>query len=119
MFAIPPLPSLSPPPPPPPSFWAEPFRALCSKNRLIKFEVLDVQPVRTEAARDAARSVRGRFTLVEVTVARPRDVGDPERSYTVVSHLGNVLQTGDTCLGYDLENAVVNDSDRVRFVWDC
>ena len=92
-------------------YWAEPFRALCSKSRLVPFVVLDVQPVRTEAAMDAARNCRGKFTLVEVTVARPRDVGDPERSHTVISHLGNVLQAGDTCLGYDLENAVLNDAD--------
>jgi nonsense-mediated mRNA decay protein 3 len=76
-------------------YWAEPFRALCSKNRLVPFVVLDVQPLRTEAALDAMRSCRGKFKLVEATVARPRDVGDAERSYTVVSHLGNLLQAGD------------------------
>jgi D-alanyl-D-alanine carboxypeptidase len=44
--------------------------------------------------------------LAEVVVAKESDLGENDISYTVRTHLGHVLQAGDTVLGYDLQHMI-------------
>ena len=54
---------------------------------------------------------RGKFMLAEVTVARACDLGVNDTTFTVTTHLGNVLKVGDSVMGYDMTHAVYNDLD--------
>mmetsp|Transcript_3151 Transcript_3151/g.2880 ORF Transcript_3151/g.2880 Transcript_3151/m.2880 type:complete len:132 (+) Transcript_3151:925-1320(+) len=47
-----------------------------------------------------------RLKTVEVEVARSNDARFGETTYRVKTHLGNILRSGDTVLGYNLENMV-------------
>jgi nonsense-mediated mRNA decay protein 3 len=49
--------------------------------------------------------------LADVTVARNSDFGRNDKQFFIRSHLGAVLNPGDTVLGYDLSTANINDSD--------
>lgn len=44
------------------------------------------------------------FSLSQV--ARESDLGDNDTTFTVLTHLGHILQAGDTVMGYDLAHAV-------------
>jgi hypothetical protein len=43
---------------------------------------------------------------VVVQVVKESDLGDNDTSYRVLTHLGHLLTSGDTVLGYDLRHAV-------------
>ena len=42
-------------------------------------------------------------------MVRERELGQPDSSVIVWSHLGNVLHPGDVVLGYDLAHTVIDD----------
>ena len=54
---------------------------------------------------------KGKFLLAEVDVARTRDMGVNETTFTVLTHLGNLLKAGDSVLGYDLTGRTFNELD--------
>jgi nonsense-mediated mRNA decay protein 3 len=51
------------------------------------------------------------YAWAEVVVARTSDFGVNDTVLHLVTHLGHVLQAGDTVLGYDLETAVMSGGD--------
>eukprot|EP00735_Rhodelphis_limneticus_P002388 TRINITY_DN1323_c0_g1::TRINITY_DN1323_c0_g1_i1::g.20034::m.20034 TRINITY_DN1323_c0_g1::TRINITY_DN1323_c0_g1_i1::g.20034 ORF type:complete len:546 (-),score=158.05,sp/Q55BF2/NMD3_DICDI/47.77/2e-161,NMD3/PF04981.8/1.6e-68 TRINITY_DN1323_c0_g1_i1:55-1626(-) len=76
------------------------FDPLCSTSHLLEFTVLDVEDTRERV---------GKFRMVDVQVARTRDLGVNDQIYYVRSHLGNIINPGDTVLGYDLTTLVFNE----------
>ncbi|OMJ09232.1 60S ribosomal export protein NMD3 [Smittium culicis] len=73
-----------------------------SSNSLKEFYVIDVEPVQSN-------KTLGKFALADITVQRLSDVGKNNNEYIVRSHLGNLLNYGDTVLGYDLEISNINN----------
>jgi len=87
----------------PSRYWNFAFRALASRDRLIEFLILDISVIPSPK--------KSKFYLAEATVARMDTMGTSDKTYFTVTHLGNILNVGDTILGYDLENSNFNDSD--------
>lgn len=69
------------------AYWRTPFEPLLTPDAATEFTVLDTV------------GRKGRSPPAEVEVAR---AGNLERRSTVLTHLGSRLQSGDTCLAYDL-----------------
>ena len=96
-------------------FWRTPFEALASLTDLMEFTVLDVEP---------SGPVRGKWVLADAQVAMagafrssgggndPDDMdfdeGAIDQIYHTRTHLGGILQPGDTVLGYHLTRANFN-----------
>jgi len=85
-----------------PEYWNFSFRHCCDRAHLQEFVVLDIEPMKVE---------RGKLALSEVTVARASDLGRNDTTFNTVTHLGNILQHGDSVSGYDLSTINVNDND--------
>lgn len=104
------------------------FRVLLRSPRLTKFVVLDVELLGNQHYDDnqnrddhnnnnddnpplyqGPASGVAKYALADVVVARASDFGVNDRVTSVVTHLGHLLQAGDTVLGYDLETAVGGD----------
>ncbi|KAF8905182.1 NMD3 family-domain-containing protein [Gymnopilus junonius] len=103
---------------PAPVYWRSPFDSLASVTDLVEFTVLDVDP-------DFSRQ-KGKFVMADAQVALAgafhssggaaidEDMMDYESSgntnqvYHTRTHLGAILQPGDTALGYFLTNANFN-----------
>jgi nonsense-mediated mRNA decay protein 3 len=85
-------------------YWQAPFRALISQQHLIQYTILDVIPL---------GPTRGRWILADVQLARNSDLGANDTQFTARTHLGHLLQAGDTALGYDLSTGNFNDADVV------
>ncbi|KCV70029.1 nonsense-mediated mRNA decay protein 3 [Fonticula alba] len=81
------------------SYWRSPFTTLCNIKSLTEYIVLDVEPL---------GPVRGKNVLCEMELARKSDFGFNDTTFFVRSHLGAILQPGDSCLGYDIANANFN-----------
>ncbi|KAG5513864.1 hypothetical protein PMAC_000486 [Pneumocystis sp. 'macacae'] len=82
-------------------YWKMPFFSLCDVKDLVEFIVLDVELL---------GPVTCKFALAEIQVMRSFDLGSNNNSYFVYSHLGSILKTGDTVMGYYLENSNFNNS---------
>jgi 60S ribosomal export protein NMD3 len=85
-------------------FWQCPFRAIASKPQLVEYVVLDIE-------RHQSRATNRKLVLCDVQVARARDFGNNDRTFLGRTHLGHLLQPGDSALGYDVSGAVFNSSD--------
>jgi nonsense-mediated mRNA decay protein 3 len=85
----------------PARYWAYGFKSISSRNSLIEYMIIDIDIIQ----------YKGKYALAEATVAKVDTMGTNNKTYFTVTHLGNILNVGDTVLGYDLENSNFNDSD--------
>ncbi|EIW54635.1 NMD3-domain-containing protein [Trametes versicolor FP-101664 SS1] len=99
-----------------PVYWRTPFEALATVTDLVEFTVLDVEP---------SGQTRGKWVLADAQVAlsgafRSHAAGEDgmdfesamaEQIFHTRTHLGAILQPGDSALGYFLTNANFNSDD--------
>lgn len=83
-------------------YWKYQFTALCGRDRLTEFIVLNIENTDYDVnvSRAAAKQ---RFKMVQVEVARVSDFGHNDRTFIVNTHLGEQLNYNDTVLGFDLD----------------
>jgi nonsense-mediated mRNA decay protein 3 len=99
------------------AYWRTPFDSLATVSDLVEFTVLDVEP---------DGRARGKYVLADAQVAlagafrahnpddddsMDYDGGRAAQIYHTRTHLGAILQPGDTALGYHLTNANFNNAD--------
>ena len=85
-----------------PIYWRAPFSALADTQELVEFIVMDIEPTVHQ---------KGKWKLAEATVARASDLGVNDRSYFTRTHLGHLLQPGDSAMGYLLSGANFNNPE--------
>jgi nonsense-mediated mRNA decay protein 3 len=98
-------------------YWRSPFDSLASITDLVEFTILDVEPEGRK---------RGKYVLADVQVAmsgafkstrtheEAMDYDNPSTTNHIFhtrTHLGAILQPGDTALGYHLSNANYNSDN--------
>jgi len=84
------------------NFWHNPFNSLLDRGDLVEFYVIDI---------DLLGPRYGKYALAEATVILETDFGVRERYFITRTHLGNVLNPGDTVAGYDFSSTNFNDKD--------
>lgn len=96
-----------------PLYWRTPFDALATVTDLVEFTVLDVEP---------SGQTRGKWVLADAQVALSGafrsagaheddamdEDGDTSQIFHTRTHLGGILQPGDTAMGYHLTHANFN-----------
>ncbi|KAI9234504.1 MAG: NMD3 family-domain-containing protein [Podila humilis] len=82
------------------TYWRTPFHALASVKQMVEYYVLDVEP---------CGPVRGKYVLADIQVARAQDVGKNDTTYFARSHLGGILNPGDSVMGYDIGSSNFNN----------
>ncbi|KAJ2256437.1 ribosome-binding protein [Coemansia sp. RSA 455] len=91
-------------------YWRqEDITPVCSMRDLKEFYVMDVELLGHQF---------GRYALADITIQRMADVGRNDNVIIVRSHLGNLLNFGDTVLGYDLLTANINNTNFERLSSD-
>lgn len=100
-----------------PVYWREPFSALASVTDLVEFIVLDIEP---------SGVVKGKHVLADAEVAPANSFvsksgndadmdmdshhGSLDTTYHTRTHLGGILQPGDTVMGYWLTRSNFNST---------
>lgn len=95
-----------------PVYWRYPFESLATVSDLVEFVVLDCEP---------SGPTRGKYVLADAQVTRTSTTSGGRKSdadglggddgiYHTRTHLGAILQPGDTVLGYHLTNANFNNA---------
>lgn len=83
-------------------YWRAPFYSLSDAQELVEFVVMDMEPTNVS---------RGKWRLGEATVARASDLGSNDKTYFTRTHLGGLLQPGDSVMGYLLTGTNFNNPD--------
>ncbi|CAH0015465.1 unnamed protein product [Clonostachys rhizophaga] len=83
-------------------YWRAPFTSLVDSQELVEFIVMDIEPTGVQ---------KGKLRLAEATVARASDLGVNDRTYFTRTHLGHLLQPGDSAMGYLLSGSVFNNPE--------
>ncbi|EKG10785.1 NMD3 domain-containing protein [Macrophomina phaseolina MS6] len=74
-------------------YWRSPFTPLADVTELVEFIVLDIEPL---------GPTKGRYVLAEATVARASDMGSNDQTFYTRTHMGALLNVGDSVMGYHL-----------------
>lgn len=102
-------------------YWRYPFEAVRSCKAMCEFTVLDATPTQAAPLRNGRKAVLSqkqhacpprnrRERLADMEVVRESDFGVNDTTFHIRSHLGMLLKSGDTAMGYDLSTAVFNDA---------
>ncbi|TBU27951.1 NMD3-domain-containing protein [Dichomitus squalens] len=102
-----------------PIYWRTPFESLASVTDLVEFTVLDVEPSGATRGKwvlaDAQVALSGAFRSHGAAGAGEDDTMDYEgggdQIFHTRTHLGGILQPGDSAMGYFLTNANFNSDD--------
>jgi nonsense-mediated mRNA decay protein 3 len=81
-------------------YWRAPFRPLADVQELFEFIVLDIEPLGVS---------KGRWSLAEATIARAADLGRNDQTYYTRTHLGGILNVGDSVMGYHVSGTNFNN----------
>jgi nonsense-mediated mRNA decay protein 3 len=101
-------------------YWRTPFSALAGVTDLVEFTVLDVEPVGTRRGRwvlaDAQVALAGAFRSSrghgdEDMLMDYESAGGASQILHTRTHLGGILQPGDTAMGYYLTASNFNSDD--------
>ncbi|CAK4077763.1 unnamed protein product [Aphanomyces euteiches] len=92
-------------------YWRYPFKALRSSKQLTEYTVLDSTPMEIPMKGGVPVRTNRKTRLAELEIVRNSDFGVNDTRFQTVSHLGMLLNVGDTAMGYDLVTSVFNDAD--------
>ncbi|PWN42351.1 putative NMD3-nonsense-mediated mRNA decay protein [Ceraceosorus guamensis] len=87
-------------------YWREPVSSLCAIPELVEFLVLDIEPTGVTNGKWVAADA-------QVSPLNATSFGQADAVYHTRTHLGGLLQPGDTAMGYNLRSANFNDA-----LWD-
>ncbi|KAJ7131636.1 NMD3 family-domain-containing protein [Mycena crocata] len=102
------------------AYWRTPFESLATVSDLVEFTVLDVEPDGRARGKyvlaDAQVALAGAFRAHNADEDTMMDydgngAGRAAQIYHTRTHLGAILQPGDTALGYHITNANFNSED--------
>ena len=95
-------------------YWRDPFPALCSIPEMVEFLVLDIELTGTIAHGPHGQSM-SKFMAADAQVSplHASTFGESDAVYHVRTHLGHILNPGDTVMGYYLATANFNSDE-----WD-
>lgn len=101
------------------------FRSQVSAKQMIEYVVLDIEKI-DSARKEQEEGVidmrsfnkqslvlNNKMCLAICTVARVSDMGKNDVTFEAKTHLGHMLQAGDTALGYDVAKTNFNDDIKV------
>ena len=92
-------------------YWREPFPALCTIPEMVEFLVLDIEPLGTVAPGPHGQ-VMHKFMAADAQVSplHANTFGESDAVFYVRTHLGHILQPGDTVMGYYLATSNFNSA---------
>lgn len=92
-------------------YWREPFPALCTIPEMVEFLVLDIEPLGT-VAHGPHGQVMHKFMAADAQVSplHANAFGESDAVFYVRTHLGHILQPGDTVMGYYLATSNFNSA---------
>nr|XP_039270838.1 60S ribosomal export protein NMD3-like [Styela clava] len=87
------------------AYWRNPFYSCSSSKNLIQYIVMEIEPIRNRQQKSGEGAKSHKHLLADCWVVKASELGINEDYVHTVTHLGHLLNPGDTVLGYDLRNS--------------
>jgi len=102
------------------TYFKAPFQTLVRPKQLTEYTVINIEPIsehdRHKFAGQGALSKK--HVLADCWVVKSSELGLNDDTIHCRTHLGHLLQPGDTALGFDLKNTNVNDENLDKMAAD-
>ncbi|KAM7346585.1 60S ribosomal export protein NMD3-like isoform 1-T2 [Cochliomyia hominivorax] len=95
------------------NYFRSPFDAICNPKQLIEFIVMDIELVDAKGTKNISSqsSKFCRNKLCDVWLVRASQLGTNDNTTHTRSHLGHVLNVGDSVMGYSMKETNINESE--------
>ncbi|XP_059615171.1 60S ribosomal export protein NMD3 [Phlebotomus argentipes] len=92
-------------------FYRSPFEPICNPKSLQEYIVMDIEiiPDKNKPSFPGQGKVSHKHLLCDVWLVKAAELGINENTIHTRTHLGHILKPSDTVLGYNLEDANIND----------
>lgn len=88
------------------AYWSHEFKAICTREHLSEFVIINIEPSDYKAARAATHTSRidesANYCYADVELQRVSDFGANDNRVFATTHLGNVLKIDDHVLCYEV-----------------
>lgn len=95
-------------------YYRQPFNPVTNSKRLTEYMVMDIDHLDKKTIDKSAEpdaEGNGKYCLADVWLVRSSELGTNDTEIHCKTHLGNLLNAGDTVLGFDLANANLNNAE--------
>ncbi|XP_005175681.2 60S ribosomal export protein NMD3 isoform X1 [Musca domestica] len=98
------------------NYFRSPFEAICNPRQLVEYIVMDIEPVQ-QGSHKPSSATKGqihmseRHLLCDVWLVRASQLGTNDNTIHARSHLGHILNVGDSVMGYSMTEANINEQE--------
>lgn len=95
-------------------YFRQPFNPVTNSMRLTEYMVMDVDQLNKRTVDKSAEDdseTGGKYSLADVWIVKSSEVGSNDTEIHCKTHLGNLLNPGDSVLGFDLRNSNLNNTE--------
>lgn len=94
------------------AYWRAPFHAMLNTPQLVEYTVMDVELVdQRQQSFPGQGPVSNRHVVADIWLIRTTELGLTSDTIHTRTHLGHLVHPGDTVMGYNLQDANVNNED--------
>lgn len=87
------------------AYWRSPFFSCTSPKNLVSYIVMEIEPIRNRVKKSGEGALSHKHLLADCWVVKADELGICDDYIHTVTHIGHLLNPGDTVLGYDLRNS--------------
>lgn len=98
-------------------YWRDPFGSLCTTKHLQEYVVMNTELLLDSEKRkfSGQGAMSQKHVMADAWVVKSAELGLDESTTHCRTHLGHLLNPGDTSLCFDMENANINDANFEKF----
>lgn len=95
------------------NYFRTPFEAICNPKQLVEFIVMDIDILQDNAKKSVSIQEQKPFRhqLCDIWLVRASQLGINDCSVHTRTHLGYLLNVGDSVMGYSMKEANINESE--------
>lgn len=92
-------------------YYRQPFEAICNPKQLTEFIVMDIEVILDKDRHffPGQGQISAKHVVSDVWLVKAFELGINENTVHTRTHLGHILKVGDSVMGYNLEDANIND----------
>jgi nonsense-mediated mRNA decay protein 3 len=93
------------------NYFRYPFTAICDPKQLVEYTVMDIEIIRDRKPFPGQGPISFKHVIADVWVVKSCELGINDSTIHTKTHMGHLLNVGDTVMGYELRDANVNNDD--------
>ena len=94
-------------------YYRQPFDAICNPKQLVEYYIIDIEVTRDKDLHffPGQGKISQKHVVADIWIVKASELGLHDNTIHTKTHMGHLLKPGDSVLGYNLEDANVNNVD--------